>query len=213
MPQLPARRHVLATVRILAGLSQKQLAKLLDCSAITIQKIEQGHLKLSEDLARRAEREIDVSAGWLLANDPKLEPITPRGGAWSRDLFEFAQGGRFFALEKRQPGRSLFRVNFDIAPEESADEFTAWRAAEYSALIHAMLAKAKASPRQGILLNRLKTFTDSLAEDFPADETTLKAYAGKIDRLKTAFKRKAKQIGQAEEERLWADREPRGSKS
>ena len=202
MPQLPARRHVLAVVRILAGLSQKQLAKLLDCSAITIQKIEQGHLKLSEDLARRAEREIDVSAAWLLANDPKLEPITSRGGAWSRDLFEFAQGSRFYVKEG-----SVFRLNFDLAPEESADEFTAWRAAEYSALIHAMLAKAKASPRQGILLNRLRTFTDSLAEDFPADETTLKAYADKIDRLKTAFKRKAKQIGEAEEKRLWADGE------
>jgi transcriptional regulator with XRE-family HTH domain len=204
MPQRPARRHVLAQVRILAGLSQKELAKLLGCAGITVQKIEQGKLGLSEDLATKAQTELDISAAWLLANNPQIPAITPRRGTWSRDLYEFAQGGRFFALE-RVKGKKRFHVNTNIAPDEAADEFTAWRAAEYCAEIHAMLARAKKSPRQGILLHRLRRALDQLTEDFPPDQATLEAHAPRIARLHSAFRAKSKQIFEAEEERIWAD--------
>src|SRR5258708_3282367 len=101
MPQAPARRHVLADVRITAGLSQKGLAKLLGVAAISVQKIEQGRLAVSEERARKAEAELGVSAGWLLANDPKTRPVTPRGGRWTKALHEFTQGGKLFVTTDR----------------------------------------------------------------------------------------------------------------
>ncbi len=217
MPQRPALRHVLGKIRLACGLSQKELAKLLGVAPITIQKIDQGVLQLSPDLAGKAENELDVAAGWLLANDSNTPPVTPRGGKWTKELYEFVQGGRYIVSESSEPitkrsatqvrssVTTLIRVNKDFPPVEGAEQFTAWRAADYSARIHAMLAGAKASPRQGILLHRLKRTIESLAEDFPADQRTLDQYGPKIAKLKAAFEKRSKQIAQQETERLWAD--------
>jgi transcriptional regulator with XRE-family HTH domain len=207
MPQRPALRHVLGKIRLECQLNQPQLGKLLGVAPITVQKIEQGRLGLSEDLAGKAESELDVAAAWLLANDPKTPPVTPRGGKWSKDFFEFAQGSRFFLLEKGKRG-NRYRINTGLAPEGAANEFTAYLAADYSAQIHAMLEGCKASPRQGVLVHRLKQMLESLAEDFRPDKATLNQYAPKIAKLEKAFDRKSKQIAQEETERLWADPAP-----
>ncbi len=83
MAQRPAKRHVLADIRIKCGLSQPGLAKILGVAHVTVQRIEQGRLALSEDLARRAEEELGVSASYLLANDLQEEPVMPEG--WMLD--------------------------------------------------------------------------------------------------------------------------------
>ena len=85
MPKQPVKRHVLAEVRIKCGLTQRELGELLGVAMITIQRIEQGSLALSEDLATKAERELNVSAAWLLANDSKQPAVARSGlGLWTK---------------------------------------------------------------------------------------------------------------------------------
>src|SRR5580704_2415053 len=109
MAQNPAKRHVIANVRLQCGLSQAELAKILargrkkGLAAVTVQRIEQGTLELSEDLARRAEEELGVSAAYLLANDLQEEPVTPKGGRWTTNLYEFAQGIQGVAVVEDLP--------------------------------------------------------------------------------------------------------------
>jgi len=68
-------RHPLAILRITIGLTQMQMAELVQRSARTIQAIELGQLPLSEDLALVVAQATGIDAGWLLekntANPPR----------------------------------------------------------------------------------------------------------------------------------------------
>ena len=67
-------RHTLAVLRKIIGLSQSELATLAGCSKRTIQAIEIGRLKLSENLAARIAHETGVTQGWLLGGDYHAPP-------------------------------------------------------------------------------------------------------------------------------------------
>src|ERR1700730_12350703 len=151
MAQRPAKRHVLADIRIRCGLSQPGLAKIFGGAHVTVQRIEQGRLSLSEDLARRAEEELGVSAAYLLANDPQEEPVTPKGGRWATDMYEFKQGIRSHAVEEMPSGSKRFHGRATDTVPGAADSFVAYRTADYCAKIEAMLQATKGLPRQGIL--------------------------------------------------------------
>jgi transcriptional regulator with XRE-family HTH domain len=213
MPQKPARRHVLALVRIAAGLTQGQLAKLLGVKEITISRIERGTLALSEELAAKAQKELGVAAGWLLANDPKTPAISPRGGKWSKQLFEFAQGDRMSVIEKTPKGKIWqSQITTELDPNEAADQYTAWRAAKYGALIEAMLEGCKRSRRQGILVHRLDWCLQALEKEFPPEPATLERAKPKIEKLHKAFDKILTQIARREMERLFRDSDPSPSK-
>jgi transcriptional regulator with XRE-family HTH domain len=211
MPQKPAKRHVIADIRIQCGLTQTELAKILGygrpkgLAAITVQKIEQGKLELSEDLARRAEEELGVSASYLLANDPRGEPVTPRGGRWTTDLYEFAQGIRGAVTEEMPSGkrRGIMRAT-DTAPG-AADSYVAWCTADYCAKIEAMLQATKGLPRQGILLHRLSRAMDDLLERFPPDKSTLAMHAPKLRKLKAVHDEIAMKISLEENRQFWEE--------
>jgi transcriptional regulator with XRE-family HTH domain len=201
--QKPSKRHVLALVRIQAGLTQKELAKLLGVRPITVQSIEQGALKLSEELALKAESELDVAAAWLLANDPKIAPYTVRNSKWNRDLFEFRQGSRYAVSEQRsKKGSRAVMWNPNLAAVEIADEFTAWRAAHIAAEFDNLLRGSKGLPRQGILLRRIYRALEELKKDFPAAPTR-ESYAARIAQLESAYEARSKALWEAEKEELW----------
>lgn len=67
-------RHPLAILRITIGLTQKQMAELVQRSARTIQAIELGQLPLSEDLALVVAQATGIDAGWLLEKNPATPP-------------------------------------------------------------------------------------------------------------------------------------------
>jgi transcriptional regulator with XRE-family HTH domain len=206
MPQRPAKRHVLADIRIECGLSQPELAKILGCAAITVQKIEQGKLGLSEELAQKIEDQFDVSARWLLANDPKETAITKRGGLWSKELYEFAQGARSFVTEATPSGGRRFRPKTGPQPLAVAkDEFIAWKLADYCANIDAMLAATKGSPRQGILVHRLNTAVKSLLEDFRPDQSTLAAHQPRLQKLRSEYDKVTLRVANEEHDRIWRE--------
>lgn len=90
-------RHPFAVLRQCLGrhgiaMEQHRLAKILECSAATIQSVELGRLKLSNELAMRASIKTGVSVSWLLNGDPHA-PILARydAGPFTRENFERTQ--------------------------------------------------------------------------------------------------------------------------
>jgi transcriptional regulator with XRE-family HTH domain len=212
MAQKPALRHVLGQVRLEAGLSQSELAKILGCAAVTVQKIEQGNLGLSEELATKIEEEIGVSAAWLLANDSEQPAVSPRGGFWTVNHYEYAQGARMTMAEEKLDGRKTFRFKkkadrtLPVGDEEDAvNAFTVLKTAEAASLIRAMLEGSKGLPRQGILVHRLRKALKALHEDFKPDKATLEKDKPEIEKLRTRYEKIARRISEQFSHDLWLE--------
>jgi transcriptional regulator with XRE-family HTH domain len=167
MAQRPAKRHVIANVRIEAGFSQMELASVLDCAAVTVQRIEQGTLALSEELAIKAQEALNVSAAWLLANNPNQPAVTPEGGLWNKLSYEFAAGVR--DKNWRQAAARLEAMD----KKQVEDEFDDLKTREAAGLIRAMLAGARGSPKHEILVHRLQKKLEELKKDFRPDKKVL----------------------------------------
>jgi transcriptional regulator with XRE-family HTH domain len=199
------KRHVLARIRLACGLTQKELAKLLEVSTGAIQRIEQGTLALSEELAKKAERQLDLSPEWLLANDPKMSPLSPRYGYWNKNLFEFAQGSRFSVQEKKLSGKpGTFQVNLEHTPPELADKLSAIHEVNCKIAIASLLRAAKGTPRQAILVHRLNRMFEQLRKEFDVDlETAFQTYGAELQQVESAFNEAAKQVSEREAEQLW----------
>jgi transcriptional regulator with XRE-family HTH domain len=199
VPRKPARRHVVADIRIEVGLSQAGLAELLGVAAISIQRIEQGTLALSEELALKAEKTFDVSAAWLLANDPAQLAVTPRNTIWTKNFFELAQG--------TPPGHS-YEVQHGVPAVDTrkmVETFTAKKRLEIFALVDAMLEGSAGLPKQGILISRLNSTLKELQKEFKADGKTLERYRPQIEKATKAFEKVRSRITEREKERLWSD--------
>lgn len=108
-------RHPLAVVRVkILGMTQRQLADLVGCSKVAIQKIElrDKKFRLPPALASRIEHEVGVSAAYLLAGDAKKPPVTPRGKPLTRLGFE---GHRATLEAGMRPEKSAFFPFREIA--------------------------------------------------------------------------------------------------
>lgn len=85
------QRHTLAVLRTVIGITQKEMAGILECSTPTVQAIELGKLKLSMDLAQRVNFQTGVSTEWLLADDVTQPPASTQGKPYTKALFEERQ--------------------------------------------------------------------------------------------------------------------------
>jgi transcriptional regulator with XRE-family HTH domain len=86
--RVSSQSHTLAVLRILVGLTQKEMAAVLHCSAPTIQAIELGKLNLSEKLAGFASLQTGVNLAWLLEDDVTKPPINTKGKPYTKKTFE-----------------------------------------------------------------------------------------------------------------------------
>ena len=87
-----SQKHNVARLRVLTGEKQESFAKLIGCSVHTLQSIETGRLKLSEELARRISAATDVDLNWLGKNDLKAEPCVANSTfPYTSSAFENAQ--------------------------------------------------------------------------------------------------------------------------
>src|ERR1700738_1645722 len=104
---MPASKqaHVLAVLRKNLSLKQPELAKLVGCSAATIQAIELNKLSLSPGLAGRISAATGVDLDWLQAND--LNRPLPSGrtlATQNKRISELiAQFKRLFAVASSIP--------------------------------------------------------------------------------------------------------------
>jgi DNA-binding XRE family transcriptional regulator len=86
-------RTTLAVLRSELELSQEEFGKLISRSRPTIQAIELGKLRLTEDLAAKISAETGISARWLLEGDPDKPMINdgswgPGDNRYNKGLFE-----------------------------------------------------------------------------------------------------------------------------
>jgi transcriptional regulator with XRE-family HTH domain len=94
------RSHTLAVLRILVGLTQKEMAEALECSAPTIQAIELGKLKMSDRLAEVCSLKTGISLDWLLKNDVTQPPVDVMGNAYTKSTFEAYQAHAGFQQDQ-----------------------------------------------------------------------------------------------------------------
>jgi transcriptional regulator with XRE-family HTH domain len=89
--RLSPQRHTLAVLRVLIGLTQKELADMVGRSVVTIQKIELGKLRLGPELAKEISGQTWVSLKWLLDGDVSKPPVHAHGGPYTKEMFELRQ--------------------------------------------------------------------------------------------------------------------------
>ncbi len=86
--RLSPQRHTLAVLRTQAGMTQKEMAELAECSRPTVQAIELGKLRLSEKLGQLIAHKTGIDLAWLLRDDVTQAPIDRHGTPYTNELFE-----------------------------------------------------------------------------------------------------------------------------
>ena len=94
------QRHTLAVLRLTIGLTQKEMAAILECSTPTIQAVELGRLNLSEKLAGLVSHKTGINLTWLLKNDVNQPPVDVEGVPYTKALFEDYQA---LGLQQKHP--------------------------------------------------------------------------------------------------------------
>lgn len=118
--RLSPQRHTLAVLRTLIGLTQKEMAELLECSVPTVQAIELGKLKLSMKLAGNLFNQTSINLDWLMNDDVSKPPTTFDDQPYTREAFEQTQAMLYAPPEDSSDvRRALFyaRASFRNAVE------------------------------------------------------------------------------------------------
>jgi len=93
--RLSPQRHTLAVLRTLIGLTQKEMAEILECSVPTVQAIELGKLKLSMKLAGNLFHQTSINLDWLMKDDVSKPPVDFEDKPYTRQTFEHTQAMLF----------------------------------------------------------------------------------------------------------------------
>lgn len=92
------RRTPVSVLRGLLGLTVAEFAELIGKSLVTVNSLETGRLKLSEETAQTISEECGVSMGWLLAGKPKEKPyftdVENGVQPYTRECFERVQAAK-----------------------------------------------------------------------------------------------------------------------
>src|SRR5215469_3460554 len=99
------QKHVVAVLREVIGLTQRELGELVQRATITIQKIELGKLPLSGDLGLAISQQTGVAIEWLMANNASAPPVTDSGRPLTKEEFEKHQArlGRALRANEADP--------------------------------------------------------------------------------------------------------------
>jgi DNA-binding XRE family transcriptional regulator len=114
MPSLMRKspqRHTLAVLRTIIGITQKEMAEILECSTPTVQAIELGKLKMSMKLAGNLFNQTSVNLDWLMADDVSKPPTDYQDEPYTLETFEATQAMLFAPpQDSSDVRRSLFYV-------------------------------------------------------------------------------------------------------
>jgi len=98
--RISPQRHTLAVLRNISGLTQKEMASILECSTPTVQAVELGKLNLSDKLAGLVSHKTGINLAWLLSNDVNQPPVDVDGAPYTKALFEDYQA---LGLQQKHP--------------------------------------------------------------------------------------------------------------
>ena len=221
--QNPARRHVIADVRVKCGLTQATLAELVDYHTMTIQKIEQGVLTMSAQIAARLGEVLDLDPNWLLANDPAAPPITQTGIPWLPEHYELARMNTttWGLLVQRGPSPKSKENTERLAKMKQL--YREWQEEELTARVAAILTGAESTggygpsepPRGamfGVALHRLKKALDGLEAQFPPDWKILEARQERIDKYRLPYLELVEKLKKEVKAQLSPEPKPKGAR-
>ena len=156
-------RHTLAVLRKTIGFTQKEMADLMGRSARTVQAIELGQLRLTQELALKLEHETGVEVAWLLADQPD---VPPRRGASAYGLKYVCSDP--YSLRDYEFHRAWLEVKPDNKPEKELRGKAGISMAEFKALAKAnTLRLRKRTDRE--LAKLLKQILDATAPNTDGD--------------------------------------------
>ncbi len=93
--RISPQRHTLAVLRTVIGITQKEMAGILECSVPTVQAIELGKLKMSLKLAGNLFNQTSVNLDWLMNDDVTKPPTDFQDRPYTRQTFEQTQAMLF----------------------------------------------------------------------------------------------------------------------
>jgi transcriptional regulator with XRE-family HTH domain len=104
MPRKPSRPSVVRKSRQILGLTQPELARLVGCSRITLEKFENGSATfISDDLVARIAGELGLNFWQLRENwNPEETPTTINGEPLSIETYEKLKAERQAAISKER---------------------------------------------------------------------------------------------------------------
>jgi transcriptional regulator with XRE-family HTH domain len=147
--RVSSQSHTLAVLRILLGLTQKEMAAVLHCSTPTIQAIELGRLNLSEKLAGLASLQTGINLAWLLNNDVTQPPIDTKGKTYTKETFEQFQSTNAIRKDPRMENEiAIFCRN------------------QISVRLHALLLRAYRNDDTDLCVYKLSKAFDELEKQF-----------------------------------------------
>jgi transcriptional regulator with XRE-family HTH domain len=150
------------------GLSQEEFGSEIDLSRPTIQAIELGKLRLTEENALKIQEATGVAMDWLLAGDVASEPYYFYGDElrrYSKDVFEEIQASRNSEYEPARPKETPSDVHIG-ALATTADWFP-------------ILAAAEKAGKADIAVYFMRKFLEDMKERFGRDEKTASEVWGK----------------------------------
>ncbi|HLP78246.1 MAG TPA: helix-turn-helix transcriptional regulator [Candidatus Paceibacterota bacterium] len=156
--RVSSQSHTLAVLRILLGLTQKEMAAVLQCSAPTIQAIELDRLKLSEKLAGLASLKTGINLAWLLENDVTQPPIDTKGRAYTKATFEEFQA-----------------INNIRKDPQMENEIAIFCRNQISVRLHALLLRAYRNDATDLCVYKLSKAFDELEKQFGVTNDDRKA--------------------------------------
>ena len=161
--RISSQSHTLAVLRLLVGLTQKEMAAVLHCSAPTIQAIELDKLKLSEKLAGFASLQTGINLAWLLNNDVTKPPIDVKGRPYTKATFEEFQA---IADIKKDP--------------QMENEVVLFCRDQIVSRLHALLLRAYLSNNTDLCAYKLSKAFDELEKQFQVTEADRKTVSSAV---------------------------------
>jgi DNA-binding XRE family transcriptional regulator len=127
---MAAKNQTVRILRKLCGLTQAELAQVIGCARLTVHGLEAGKLKLSDKMADKIALHTAVSPAWLLANNPKTQPVCQhdRGRPYTREVFQMR---RAEVLDSRTAPMDLIIISKNL--ESFCAQFRAVALAAYRA--------------------------------------------------------------------------------
>ena len=156
--RVSSQSHTLAVLRLRVGLTQKEMAAVLQCSTPTIQAIELGRLKLSEKLAGLASLQTGINLAWLLDNDVTKPPIDTKGKPYTQKTFEEFQSTNAIRKDPRMENEIAIFYQDQLIDR-----------------LHALLIRAYRSDATDLCVYKLSKAFDELEKQFHVTEADRKA--------------------------------------
>ena len=161
-------KHPLAVLRTILGLSQEELGSEIGLARRTVQAIELGNLRLTEENALKIQEATGVAMDWLLAGDVASEPYYFYGDElrrYSKDVFEEIQASRNSEYELVKSDETPASIHIG-ALATTADWFP-------------ILAAAEKAGKADIAVYFMRKFLEDMKERFGCDEKTALEVWGK----------------------------------